>query len=77
MRLVSADVRRTWTPSTWTTPYYSTLWGYYGYGWGNVEEVRSAVTAFKDRYNRYWRLEKLGFRSPYEARQAYAMQKAA
>jgi transposase InsO family protein len=43
----------------------------------NVEEVRSAVTAFKDRYNRYWRLEKLGFRSPYEARQAYAIQKAA
>ena len=43
----------------------------------NVEEVRLAVTAFKDRYNRYWRLEKLGFRSPYEARQAYAMQKAA
>ena len=36
MRLVSADVRRTWTPSTWTTPYYSTLWGYYGYGWGSV-----------------------------------------
>ena len=43
----------------------------------NVEEVRLAVTAFKDRYNRYWRLEKLGFRSPYEARQAYAIQKAA
>jgi len=43
----------------------------------NVEEVRSAVTAFKDRYNRHWRLEKLGFRTPYEARQAYAMQKAA
>ena len=43
----------------------------------NVEEVRLAVTAFKDRYNRYWRLEKLGFRSPCEARQAYAMQQAA
>ena len=43
----------------------------------NVEDVRLAVTAFKDRYNRYWRLEKLGFRSPYEARQAYAIQKAA
>ena len=42
----------------------------------NVEEVRSTVTAFKDRYNRYWRLEKLGFRSPYEARQAYAMKAA-
>jgi len=43
----------------------------------NVEEVRAAVTAFKDRYNRHWRLEKLGFMSPLEARQAYAMRKAA
>lgn len=43
----------------------------------NVEEVRLAVTAFKDRYNCHWRLEKLGFRSPREARQAYAMRKAA
>jgi hypothetical protein len=30
----------------------------------------------KDRYNRYWRLEKLGFISPYEARQAAAMKEA-
>lgn len=43
----------------------------------NVEDVRLAVTAFQDRYNRHWRLEKLGFRSPLEARQAYAKQKAA
>ena len=43
----------------------------------NVEEVRVAVTEFKDRYNRHWRLEKLGFMSPHEARQAYAMRKAA
>ncbi len=43
----------------------------------NLEEVRAAVTEFKDRYNRHWRLEKLGFMSPLEARQAYAMQKAA
>jgi putative transposase len=43
----------------------------------NVEEVRVAVTAFKERYNRHWRLEKLSFMSPLEARQAYAMQKAA
>ena len=43
----------------------------------NLEEVRNAVTAFKDRYNRHWRLEKLGFMSPLEARQAYAVQKAA
>lgn len=43
----------------------------------NVEEVRAAVTAFADRYNRHWRLEKLGFMSPHEARQVYAMREAA
>jgi putative transposase len=43
----------------------------------NVDEVRAAVTAFKDLYNRHWRLEKLGFMSPLEARQAYALRKAA
>lgn len=43
----------------------------------NVEEVRTAVTEFKDRYNHHWRLEKLGFMSPREARQAYAMRQAA
>jgi putative transposase len=43
----------------------------------NLEEVRAAVTQFKDRYNRHWRLEKLGFMSPLEARQVYAMWKAA
>lgn len=36
MRLVSTDVRKQWTPSVWTTPYYNSLWGYYGYGWGAV-----------------------------------------
>jgi transposase InsO family protein len=43
----------------------------------NVEAVRTAVTEFRDRYNRHWRLEKLGFMSPLEARQSYASQKAA
>ncbi|HQA12506.1 DDE-type integrase/transposase/recombinase [Zoogloea sp.] len=43
----------------------------------NVEEVRIAVIEFKERYNRHWRLEKLGFMSPLEARQAHAMRKAA
>jgi transposase InsO family protein len=43
----------------------------------NLEEVRTAVTEFKERYNRHWRLEKLGFMSPLEARQAYAIRKAA
>ncbi len=43
----------------------------------NVDEVRAAVNVFKDLYNRHWRLEKLGFMSPLEARQAYALRKAA
>lgn len=49
----------------------------YGRTFKNVEAVRAAVTEFKDRYNRHWRLEKLGFMSPLEARQAYAIRKAA
>ncbi|MEX3606589.1 MAG: integrase core domain-containing protein [Burkholderia sp.] len=43
----------------------------------NVEEVRVAAIAFKDRYNREWRLEKLGFKSPLEARQAALLPLAA
>jgi hypothetical protein len=39
--------------------------------------LRTTATQFKDRYNRHWRLEKPGFMSPLEARQAYAMRKAA
>jgi len=49
----------------------------YGRTFKNVEEVRAAVSAFRDRYNRHWRLEKLGFMSPLQARQNYAMRKAA
>jgi hypothetical protein len=36
VRPVSASERTTYTPATWANPYYGTLWGYYGYGWGNV-----------------------------------------
>ena len=36
MRLVKADTRKTWTPSMWATPYYNSLWGYYGYGWNSL-----------------------------------------
>jgi putative transposase len=42
----------------------------------NLEEVRAAVVEFKDRYNRHWRLEKLGFISPHEARQAATLNEA-
>jgi hypothetical protein len=35
MRPVSRDKRKTYVPgSAWTSPYYGSLWGYYGYGWG-------------------------------------------
>jgi transposase InsO family protein len=43
----------------------------------NLEAVRQAATEFRDRYNRHWRLAKLGFMSPLEARQAHAIRKAA
>jgi hypothetical protein len=36
MRLVDAKTVRTYTPDTWTSVPYGTLWGYYGYGWGAV-----------------------------------------
>ena len=36
MRLVKADTRTTWEPSMWSSGYYNTLWGYYGYGWNNL-----------------------------------------
>jgi hypothetical protein len=36
MRPVSSDKRTTYNPGTWLSPSYSSLWGYYGYGWGSV-----------------------------------------
>jgi hypothetical protein len=36
MRLVSADKVTTYTPATFTTGYYGSLWGYYGYSWGTA-----------------------------------------
>jgi hypothetical protein len=36
LRPVSAEKERTYTPETWVNPYYGSLWGYYGYGWGSV-----------------------------------------
>jgi len=43
----------------------------------NLEAVRQAVGEFVERYNAHWRLEKLGFLSPREARQAALLKKAA
>ncbi len=33
LRPVSVDKQTTYAPSVWSTTSYSTLWGYYGYGW--------------------------------------------
>jgi len=43
----------------------------YGKVFKNLDEVRQAVLESRDNYNRYWRLEKLGFMTPLEARQRY------
>ena len=36
MRPVSAKTVTTYTPSMWSSGYYTSLWGYYGYTWGAV-----------------------------------------
>jgi hypothetical protein len=41
LRPVSAEKELTYTPSTWASPYYGTLWGYYGYGWGSLYDPGS------------------------------------
>ena len=44
MRLVSAETRKTYTPSMWVSSSYNTLWGYYPYGWGSVYAVGTGRT---------------------------------
>ena len=36
MRLVKAETHKAQTSAAWTSATYSSLWGYYGYGWGTV-----------------------------------------
>jgi len=36
VRPVAVDTRQAYTAATWVSPNYSTLWGYYGYGWSSV-----------------------------------------
>ena len=43
----------------------------------NLEAVRAAVADFVERYNQTWRLEKLGYQTPIEAREAYELRQAA
>ncbi len=43
----------------------------------NVEDVRQAVGQFVENYNAHWRPEKLGFRTPIEAREEHVLRHAA
>jgi hypothetical protein len=36
LRPVSVEKETIYAPAVWTTTSYSTLWGYYGYGWTSV-----------------------------------------
>jgi hypothetical protein len=36
IRPVSAETQEAYTPARWVSTNYSTLWGYYGYGWSAV-----------------------------------------
>lgn len=42
-----------------------------------VDELRQAVGAFVETYNHHWRLEKLGFQTPIEARISHPLREAA
>ena len=42
----------------------------YGRVFHNLAELRAAVAAFVERYNQCWRLEKLSYRTPLEARES-------
>jgi hypothetical protein len=41
MRIVGVDKEVTYSPAMWSAPYYGTLWGYYGHGWGTLYDPGS------------------------------------
>ena len=41
MRPISVGNQVTYVPPTWTSGYYNSLWGYYGYGWGAMYDPGS------------------------------------
>jgi len=49
----------------------------YGRIFKNTEDLRRAVSAFVDDYNNHWRLEKLGYQTPVEARNNFSLETAA
>lgn len=61
LRLISDQQKKTIQPATWSTGYYTSLWGYYGYGWSAVYDPGYART------DRYVSLETLIFSVPRDA----------
>jgi len=49
----------------------------YGRVFKNLEEVEGVVKAFISNYNQFWRIERLGFKTPIEARLAHQLNPAA
>ena len=49
----------------------------YGRVFENLADVRAAVAEFVERYNQCWRLEKLAYQTPLEARKEYELRHAA
>ena len=41
LRPVSKDSRNNYNATMWTNPYYSSFWGYYGYGWSSAYVIGS------------------------------------
>jgi hypothetical protein len=62
-RLISDEQVRTITPSTWSSAYYTTLGGYYGYGWGTA----AVFTPGSNRTQRFVSLETLVYSVPRNA----------
>jgi hypothetical protein len=44
LRPLSIDTETTYAPPVWTTTPYTTLWGYYGYGWTGVYDPGGSRT---------------------------------
>ncbi len=49
----------------------------HGRAYEGVDDLREAVRRFVETYNRAWRLAKLGFKTPLEARAAASLPTAA
>jgi hypothetical protein len=48
MRPVRSETEKTYSPVVWSSGYYQSFWGYYGYGWSSVyvrpgKDVRTIV----------------------------------